>query len=231
MEYLIDNPEIEKTYQKILRAILSMQNGITADSMTSRGILYEKNWGVSVVDLKSYASNFERNHLLALKLWNKQWRETMIMATLLDNPSEITEEQMDYWVKTSENSEIIEYAVANLFWQSPYAFAKAAEWSIGKKHLVKYAGLMLWGRLALTAKNAIDEMFEPFFEMLPLLAKDAALFTPIFRSVCQVARRNAAMLNMSESFANQLCAEENENAQKIGNELIEEFKSGFYTNA
>jgi 3-methyladenine DNA glycosylase AlkD len=126
-EFLLDNSETEKIFRDIIRSIPSMQNGLTAESMETRGIKYEKNWGVSMVDLKTFSESFEKSHLLALKLWNKKWRETMILATLLDEPRKITEEQMDFWVKSAENTEIIEQMVTNLFTLSPFAFAKALE--------------------------------------------------------------------------------------------------------
>jgi hypothetical protein len=225
MEFLLDNSETEKIFRQIIRSIPSFQNGITAESMEKRGINYEKNWGVSLVDLKNYSEKIEKNHLLALKLWNKHWRETMILATLLDLPGEVTEEQMDFWVKTAENSEIIEQMVTNLFTQSPFAFSKALEWCRGKKFLVKYAGLLMMGRLALTSENDIDEMFELFFEVLSPLAKDPALNTIFYRSYCQLARRSLLVHEQCVDFAESLLLLEEENAQNTGKELLQEITS------
>lgn len=225
MDFLIDNPESEKTYKQILRGIPTMKNGVTASAMERMGIKYEKNWGVSTVDLKRYASQFERDHLLALKLWNKQWRETMILATLLDEPKEISEEQMDFWVKTAENIEIVEQAVINIFTETPYAFIKALEWCRGKKQLVKSAGLLMMGRMALTSKKDIDEMFETFFDVLPPLAKDPKLYDIFYRSVCQLARRSKHLHEQCVSFASALKEFEEENAQRIGTEILQEITS------
>lgn len=225
MEFLLDNNETEKIFKQIIRTIPSMQNGITAESMTNRGIIYEKNWGISLVDLKSFASNFNKDHLLALKLWNKKWRETMILATIIDVPNEISEEQMDYWVKTAQNTEIVEQMVTNLFTFSPFSFVKSLEWCRGKKFLVKYAGLLMMGRLALTSANDIDEMFESFFDVLMPLAKDANLNTIFYRSYCQLARRSQYLYDSCLSFAESLIISSEKNSQIIGKELIHELKS------
>jgi hypothetical protein len=163
--------------------------------------------------------------LLALKLWNKKWRETMILATLLDEPKKITEEQMDFWLKTSENSEIIEQLVTNLFTLSPFAFAKSLEWCRGKKFLVKYAGLLMMGRLALTSDNDIDEMFETYFDVLTPLAKDQNLNTIFYRSYCQLARRSQYLYETCLSFAESLIDLPEINAQTIGKELLHELQS------
>jgi hypothetical protein len=225
MEFLIDNSETEKIYRQIIRSIPSMQNGMTAESMGQRGIIYEKNWGVSLVDLKDYSSNIEKDHLLSLKLWNKKWRETMILATMLDVPHEVTEEQMNFWVKTAENTEIIEQMVTNLFTLTPFAFSMSLEWCLGKKFLVKYAGLLMMGRLSLTSENDIDEMFEVYFEVLTPLAKDSALNTIFYRSYCQLARRSQQVHEQCIEFAESLLMLDEENAQNIGKELLREITS------
>ncbi|MBN1925541.1 MAG: DNA alkylation repair protein [Prolixibacteraceae bacterium] len=230
MDLLIDNEETEKLFKKILGSIPALQNAETASSMEERGLKYEKNWGASIVDLKEYASFIEKDHLLALKLWNKKWRETMILATLIDEADKVTEAQMDYWVKTTETIELIEQMVFNLFAYTPFAFVKALEWCRGKKMNVKVAGLLLMGKLAASAKNNIDEMFEIFFEVLPPLAKDKALYPYFFRSFCQLARRSRGLYSSCISFANEFIKTDNENAVALGTEIVEELGSDDFIN-
>ncbi|MBP7506425.1 MAG: DNA alkylation repair protein [Prolixibacteraceae bacterium] len=225
MEFILDNPQTEKVFKQIINTLPAMQNGITVESMEKMGIKYEKSWGVSIVDLKSYASHFGKNHLLALKLWNKKWRETMILATMLDVSNEVSEEQMDFWVKTSENIEIIEQLVFNLLTETPFAYAKSLEWCRGKKFGVKYAGLLLMGRLAMVAEKDIDEMFESYFDVLTPLAKDKSLSTVFYRSFCQLARRSKYLNDLCVSFAEELSKFEDMNASALGNEIISEITS------
>jgi 3-methyladenine DNA glycosylase AlkD len=99
MDFILDNSETEQKFQQLLKKIKLRQSGEISELMIQQGIAYKLNWGVSLLDLREISCEYESNHLLALKLWNKQWRETMIMATLLDNPDEVTEEQMDFWTK------------------------------------------------------------------------------------------------------------------------------------
>ncbi len=159
MDFILDNHETEKKFQQLIKVIRLRQSGEVAAAMNERGITYKMSWGVSLLDLREIAQSYEADHLLALKLWNKQWRETMILATLIDDPEEVTEEQMDFWTKSFENIEIAEQASTNLWVKSKFAFVKALEWCRGKKHLVRFTGVHLIGRLAITDKKAIDEMF------------------------------------------------------------------------
>jgi hypothetical protein len=170
---------------------------------------------------------FEPDHLLALKLWNKQWRETMILATLLDEPEEVSEEQMDFWTKSFENSEIAEQASTNLWIKSKFAFIKALEWCRGKKHIIRYTGIHLMGRLAIADKKAIDEMFEPFFEELPTLAKDSKLYTPLYRSILALGTRSKYLNTQTIELAKTMQLSNSESALKLGEELFEELTSEY----
>jgi hypothetical protein len=222
MDFLLDSPEAEKDFQQLLDEIKLRRNGELAASMKGQGLEYKMNWGVSVVELRELARKFKPGHLLALKLWNKQWRETMILATLLDKPEEVTEEQMDFWTKSFENQEIAEQASANLWVKTKFAFVKALEWCRGKKHLVRFTGVHLMGRLAITQKNAIDEMFEPFFEELAVVGKDPRLNAVIYRTVIALGIRskylNEHAVELAKTF--QLC--EQEDTMKLGEILLDE---------
>ncbi|WP_297086967.1 hypothetical protein [uncultured Draconibacterium sp.] len=227
MDFILDNQETEKQFQQLLKTTRLRQSGEVAEAMNKRGISYKLNWGVSLLDLREIAQNYEANHLLALKLWNKQWRETMILATLLDEPAEVTEEQMDFWTKSFENTEIAEQASTNLWVKSKFAFVKALEWCRGKKHLVRFSGVHLIGRLAITDKKAIDEMFEPFFEELLTLAKDKKLYTPIYRAIIGMGCRSKVLNEQCIELSKNFQLSDSEIAVKLGEELFEELSSEY----
>lgn len=227
-ELILDDPAVEKEFQSVLAEIKSRRNGDVAESMQQKGILYKMNWGVSVMDLREIASAYRPGHLLALKLWNKGWRESMILATLLDDPKAVTEEQIDFWTKSFENTEITEQAVANLWVKTPFAYVKALEWCRGKKHIVRFTGLQLMGRLALIDKKAIDEMFEPFFEVLEPLSRDPKLNTVFYRSFVLLGSRSANLYMVARDFALELSGSEFPNSAQLGKTLLEEFNTEFY---
>lgn len=227
MDFILDNNETEQQYQALLKAIKLRKSGEVADSMNQKGFNYKLNWGVSILDLRELAKQYEANHLLALKLWNKQWRETMILATLLDNPDEVSEEQMDFWTKSFENTEIAEQASSNLWVKSKFAFVKALEWCRGKKHIVHFTGIHLLGRLAITDKNAIDEMFEPFFEELPTLAKDEKLFTPLYRTLIALGIRSKQLNEQCCELAKTFQLSNSENSVQLGEQLYDELTSDY----
>ncbi|PIF05143.1 MAG: hypothetical protein CSA36_08235 [Draconibacterium sp.] len=227
MNFILDDKETNRKFLEILRLIKLRQNGDVSETMRACGISYKVNWGVSLPELRELAQMFEPSHLLAMKLWNKLWRETMILSTMLDEPSAVTEEMMDFRTRNFENTEIVEQASANLWVKTPFAFAKALEWCRGKKHLVRYTAVHLIGRLALTQKKAIDEMFEPFFEELVPLAKDKTLFTPLYRSIIAIGTRSHQLNGQCVSFSETLRSTGCETAEMLGSQLLNELTSTY----
>ncbi|GAP68734.1 DNA alkylation repair enzyme [Bacteroidales bacterium 6E] len=219
MDILLDDPVIEQEFQALLRKIRLYKNGEVSVSMKEKGITYRINWGVSIMDLRNIAKEHIPSHLLALKLWNKQWRETMILATLLDEPKLVSEQQMDFWTKSFENSEIAEQASANLWWKSPPAYVKALEWCRGKKHWVRYTAVHLIGRLAMSDKKSPDEMFEPFFEELVPLSRDMALSVVLERTLIILANRSESLSQMINEFIEVLKNSDSEVSKELASNL------------
>lgn len=222
MDIILDNHETEQKFQRILQLIKSRKNGDVSEMMNKKGIKYKINWGLSVIQLRDIAKQFEPDHLLALKLWNKEWRETMIISTLLDEPDLVTEEQMDFRTKSFENIEIAEQSSANLYVKTKYAFVKALEWCRGKKHLVRFTGIHLMGRLAIAEKKAIDEMFDPFFEELLTLAKDEKLHTVLYRTAIALGKRSEYLNQQTTELSKAMQLSNSEKSAKLGEELFEE---------
>lgn len=227
MDIIIDDPFQEQEFRRILTKIRLSKNGEVVDQMKQHGLEYKMNWGVSVSRLREIAAQFKPNHLLALKLWNKQWRETMILAAMLDVPELVTEEQMDYWTKSLETTEIAETLNTFLWVKTKFAFVKALEWCRGKKHLVRFAGLHLMGRLALVEKSAIDEFFEPFFDILSPLSKDSALKQVFYRSYILLGMKGKAMNEKAIQFAEVMKQSDSEVSKSLADLILTELTSDY----
>lgn len=230
MDLLIDDPKSDQQFRQILTRIRLAKSGETVELMKNHGLNYKVNWGASIMSLRDIASQYEPNHLLALKLWNKQWRETMILAAMVDVPSEVTEEQMDYWTKSLETTEIAETLNTFLWAKTKFAFIKSLEWCRGKKHMVRFTGLHLMGRLAITEKSAMDELFEPFFDVLSPLAKDANLKQIFYRSFILLGMKSKAMNEKAIQFAEELKLLDTQVSGDLSEMILSELCSDYVQN-
>lgn len=124
--------EYQEQYAQLLSYINAYKNGITSDSMTSYGIAYEKNYGVSMIDLKRIAERYRKDHDFANILWEKGWRETYILATLLDEPDKYSVDLLEIKVESSPTFEILEQLAYNLAWQVDFLdilFERVQDWT------------------------------------------------------------------------------------------------------
>ncbi len=219
MEIWLDDRMAEQQFREIILRLQRYKSGEVADNMKLHGAVYKMNWGVPLVSLREIAREYNSSHVLALKLWNRQWRETMILATLLDKPDQVTEQQMDYWTRSFENAEMAEQASANLWWRTPFAYAKAMEWCRGKKHWIRYTAVHLTGRLALADKKSPDEMFDPFWEEFTPLARDPNLSSVLYRTVIIMANRSEYLHGMTKEWIISLMGDNSPNTLQLAGEL------------
>lgn len=147
MKYTLVNPELEAQIVKIKQKIRLSMNGIVSGQMTQNGILYKKNYGVSIPRIKEIASLYTPNHDLAQRLWNLRIRETMIMATLLEPIDTFTIDMSRQWAGSFNQIEIIEQACMNLFCKLSYSRALCNELIRSDNVWIQITGFVLAARI------------------------------------------------------------------------------------
>jgi 3-methyladenine DNA glycosylase AlkD len=138
--------------------------------MARFGIVGAQRLGVSIPDLRRIAKAAGRDHQLALALWRTGIPEARIVAALVDQPSQLTEQQMDDWVAGFEAWDVCDQVCMNLFDKTPLAWKKVRDWAERDEEFVKRAAFALLACLAWHDKAAADERF---VELLPLIARAA----------------------------------------------------------
>ena len=154
------------TADEIVSRLAGLTDPRAAEGMARYGITGKKIYGIKLPCLRRLAKEIGENRRLALELWNVNSRETRIIASLIDNPAEVTETQMETWVREFDSWEICDQICMNLFEKTPFAYLKAVEWCHREKEFVKRAGFVLMARLAVSDKISPDEKFEQFFPLI-----------------------------------------------------------------
>jgi len=147
MKYTLINPKLEAQIAEIKSKIRLSMNGIVSDQMTQNGILYKKNYGVSIPRIKEIALMYTPNHELAQRLWNLQIRETMILATLLEPVDTFHPQLAQQMAGSFDQIEIIEQASMNLFCKLPYSTVLCTDWVISGNNWIQITGFMLAARI------------------------------------------------------------------------------------
>jgi 3-methyladenine DNA glycosylase AlkD len=134
--------------------------------MARFGIVGVQRLGVAMPDLRRIAKAAGRDHQLALALWRTGIPEARIVAALVDQPAQLTEQQMDDWVAEFDSWDVCDQVCMNLFDKTPLAWQKVREWAEHEQEFVKRAAFALLACLAWHDKAAADERF---VELLPLI--------------------------------------------------------------
>jgi len=186
---------MNEKYNQILTLLKSKANTVAVQGMARFGITPDKVFGVSIPALREMGKKIGKDHELAQELWVAQYRETMILAALVDEPAKVLNEQMENWVNDFYDWEICDQCIMNLFEKKPNAYDKAMEWAKRNEEFVKRAGFVLMARLAVSDKKASDEKFIPFFPFIKQGATDNRNFVKkaVNWALRQIGKRNLAL--------------------------------------
>src|SRR3954467_14893545 len=148
-------PRVPPDAPAVLRQLETLANPRIRDDLQPRyGITAPKAFGIPMARLQSLAKPLRPNHALAQSLWQTAWYEARLLATLIDDPAQVTSAQMDRWARDFDNWSIVDTACFKLFDQvpPPLALAKVDQWSLRdapRDEFVKRTGLALLACLAL----------------------------------------------------------------------------------
>lgn len=169
--------------------------------MAKYGMKIEQRLGVSVPDMRKLAKEIGRDHKLALDLWRTGIAEARIVAALVDDPTELTEEQMEDWVKGINSWDVCDQVCMNLFEKNQLAWKKIVDWSEREEEFVKRTAFSLIACLAWHDKKASDEKF---IELLPVIIRGATDERNFVKKAVNWALRNIGKrnLNLNEAAIN-----------------------------
>ncbi len=159
------------TFDEILSRLRAQRDPAAVAGMARYGIVSQEVFGVKVPVLRALAKEAGRDHDLAQQLWSYPSRETRVLATMIDHWKWVNEAQMERWAADFDSWELCDQACGNLFVHTPFAYAKAKEWSERSEAFVKRAGFVLMADLAHRGRKTTDEELLAF---LPIIEREAA---------------------------------------------------------
>lgn len=214
----------DSNFDDIIEKLKSISNPDAVEGMARFGITPENTFGVSIPNLRKIAKETKKNHALAQQLWESGFRETMILASMVDEVEMVTDEQMEEWVLDFDYWEICDQCCMNLFEKTGFAYEKAVEWSLRDEQFVKRAGFVLMARLAVSDKKADDSRFEQFFPMMLREADDERNFVKkaVNWALRQIGKRNLTLNEKAIETAMEIQKIDSKSARWIASDAIRE---------
>ncbi len=226
MKFYVYNEELDVIIQNIVARIKHLKIGEVSSQLEEMGINYRLNYGVSLVHLRSLAKEFAEHHSfeIADRLWHLEYRETLILATMLVNPSEITDSHLDEWTKHIDNVEIAEQIAFNLLGKRKDSEELIEKWIYSEEPYVRYAALMSigWQYRDSDSKMSpiVTKNINHIFEMIsnPQLSRAAT------NSLKMAGRFDESIRENILSIANKLLNSEDVRLKQAGEEIIFEIE-------
>ncbi len=213
--------------KEILNELKPLGKAENVEGMRRFGISSDTAYGVPIPVLRNYAKKFKNDHKLALELWKMNVHEGKLLAAFIDNPDEVTEEQMQSWVNDFYSWDICDQVCGNVFDKTPLAYEKAIEWSNEEKEFVRRAGFVMMAVLAVHDKKATNDKFVLFFPLIEKYSFDERNFVKkaVNWALRQIGKRNLQLNAKAITLANKIKKLNSNSAKWIASDALRELKS------
>ncbi len=181
-------------YKNILKKLKALSNPRAVEGMARFDISPENAYGVSIPNLRKIAKEIGRDHSLAQQLWDSGIHEARILASIIDEPNQVTKKQMDAWIKDFDSWDLCDQCCMNLFDKTPFVWEKVIEWTNREKEFEKCAGFALMACLAWHDKESPDKKF---LVLLPAIKREANDDRNYVKKAVNWALRNIGKRNLN----------------------------------
>jgi 3-methyladenine DNA glycosylase AlkD len=212
------------TLEQILADMKALANPDNVAGMARYGIAVTGCLGVPMPVLRKMARQIGRDHNLAEGLWQSGIHEARILAGLVDDPAEVTGDQMERWVKDVDSWDICDQLCSNLFGRTGLALEKAGAWSGRPEVFVKRAGFVLMAVLAVHDKKAGDAVFAALLPRIESEATDDRNFVKkaVNWALRQIGKRNRALNLLAVETARSIAGTDARSARWIAADALRE---------
>lgn len=195
--------------------------------MAKFGMAIEQRLGVSIPETRRIARSTGKDHELAQLLWRSGIADARILASMIDVPGQVSEIQMEEWVKDFNSWDVCDQVCMNLFDKVPFVARKVFEWSDRNEEFVKRAAFALIACLAWHDKKAGNEQFVAF---LPVIVKGSVdernyVKKAVNWALRHIGKRNLELNKAALETALQIRNIESRAAKWIASDAIRELES------
>ncbi|HOZ50223.1 MAG TPA: DNA alkylation repair protein [Chitinophagaceae bacterium] len=220
-------------HQYILDELKSVSDSSRLEGMKRFAIATENALGVSLPNIRSIAKSINKNtpidqrHQLAQAVWDTKIHEARILASMIDNPKEVTKKQMDAWTKEFVSWDLCDQVCGNLFQKTDFFLEKAFEYSYSKHEFVKRTGFVLMVQYAVHHKKESDQKCIEFLTRIEEEAWDERNFVRKATNWClrQIGKRNKYLHPIAIACAERIQKQNSRAAKWIAADALRELHS------
>jgi 3-methyladenine DNA glycosylase AlkD len=208
----------------ILKKLKSMSQPENLEGMARYGIQTNKAFGISMPKLRQLGKEIGQNHQLAEKLWESGYHEAKILACLISDAKELSEEKMEAWVSDFDSWDVCDQCCLNLFRKTELAHQKIVEWCARQEEFVRRAGFALMAVLAVHDKKSENAIFVNYFDIIKKYSSDERNYVKkaVNWALRQIGKRNMILNAEAIRMAKEIQQMDSKSARWIANDALRE---------
>lgn len=210
-----------------LSALEELAEARIRDGLYRYGIVTaDKVLGVAMANIQKVAKRFAPDHDLAAALWESGIYEARLMTAYVDDPAQVTPDQMDGWARQFDNWATCDTLCFKLFDRTGAAFDMVDRWATDEAEFVKRSAFALLASLALHDRKRIDEPFLARLALIEAGARDERNFVKkgvswALRAIGQ--KKSPALQAAARALATHLAASAHKSERWVGKDALREF--------
>jgi 3-methyladenine DNA glycosylase AlkD len=214
------------TVQEVIIELKALSTPEHFAKLSYFGIKDDKALGVKIPLIRLLAKQIGKNHELAQELWKTEIHEARLLATMIEKPELVFENQFDSWVKDFNSWDICDQC-CGLLVRTPFALSKIEAYSEAKEEFVKRTAFVLICALVIYDKKAKDEAFYPFFDLIEREAWDDRNFVrkAVNWALRQIGKRNEVLRLKAIECAKRILNQESKSARWIASDALRELQN------
>lgn len=187
------------TAEQIIAELEMLSDPAKVADLERYAIKTPKWFGIRTPELKAFAREIKKlvkdRHTIAAELWNSGIYDVRAVAFMIDDPKQVTPQQMDAWCADFDNWATVDGACGYLFCRTPFAYDKAFEWAEREPEFEKRAAFSMMAYLAVHDKNAPNDRLASFLPIIEKHSYDERNFVKKAANwaLRQIGKRNLAL--------------------------------------
>lgn len=215
-----------KTFDEVFEELKSKARPDQLEGMARFAIVGEGRLGLSMPDLRGMAKEIGADHEIALKLWDTGIPDARILAGLIEDPKQITREQAEKWALDFSSWDVCDQ-VSGTLEDVPFADDLIREWAVRDEEFVKRAAFAIIAGIAWHSKDAPDERFDDYLEIIKDSSDDDRNFVrkAVNWALRNIGKRNMALNKAALKAAYEIREQGTKSARWIAADAIRELES------
>lgn len=211
---------------EILSRLRALKNSENLEGMARYGINTQQALGISIYELRRIAKGVEPSHALAEELWATGIHEARLLASYIERPEWVSEDQMERWVTGFDSWDICDQ-VCGLFEATLFSYAKVFEWSCRPEEFTKRAAFAMIAGLAVHDKKADHEKLAQFFPLIVREATDERNYVKkaVNWALRNLGKRDTELNRLAILTAREIQQINSKSARWIASDALRELKS------